>query len=465
MTDIFVARSDRLAARKVAGEVVILSADDSSLYVLNGVGSAVWEAADGRTPLSTIVDDIICRGTTSIARARGATSRSSWQGLCVRRAADISGSHVHRSARSSSIGGHLMPDLMQYVWDRALDSHVPLSVHFDLTYRCNERCVHCYLDHDDHGEMTTPEVTDVLDQLAAAGTLVPDVQRRRNPAAQGSVRTGRVRSRAAVRRQAQDKRASSSARARPRASASSACASCRSASTPTARTCMTRSRRFLARSHDRWRRSDSLSAQGCTGHDRECADAAERVRLPGRACAGDRAGRRLHDRPDHYAEDGWRHVDRRSAAAGATVAPRLYRSIACWRRFHDGAVDGDRPRDARRASVQCRAHILLHLSLRGRVPLRPVPAPKRQPAPAAFRADLVRVTATRAMCDPYGYAISRPVRVAVTSRRCTRCPGLAYMEGNMRGPSSADCEKSLLRTGAAPRSLVSIPDAAQGAPE
>ncbi len=30
---------------------------------------------------------------------------------------------------------------------------------------------------------------------------------------------------------------------------------------------------------------------------------------------------------------------------------------------------------------------------------------------------------------------------------CTRCPGLAYMEGNMRGPSSADCEKSFARTG------------------
>jgi radical SAM protein with 4Fe4S-binding SPASM domain len=30
---------------------------------------------------------------------------------------------------------------------------------------------------------------------------------------------------------------------------------------------------------------------------------------------------------------------------------------------------------------------------------------------------------------------------------CTRCPGLAYMEGNLRGPSSQDCEKSLARTG------------------
>ena len=30
---------------------------------------------------------------------------------------------------------------------------------------------------------------------------------------------------------------------------------------------------------------------------------------------------------------------------------------------------------------------------------------------------------------------------------CSRCPGLAYVEGNMRGPSTADCEKSFYRTG------------------
>jgi AdoMet-dependent heme synthase len=30
---------------------------------------------------------------------------------------------------------------------------------------------------------------------------------------------------------------------------------------------------------------------------------------------------------------------------------------------------------------------------------------------------------------------------------CTRCPGLAYLEGDMRGPSYQDCEKSFARTG------------------
>lgn len=54
---------------------------------------------------------------------------------------------------------------------RALGLGVPLSVQFDITYRCNERCVHCYLDHDDHGEMTTAEVCNVISQLADAGVF------------------------------------------------------------------------------------------------------------------------------------------------------------------------------------------------------------------------------------------------------------------------------------------------------
>src|SRR2546428_3613744 len=59
--------------------------------------------------------------------------------------------------------------LMQEMNQRALDAGVPLSVHLDVTYRCNERCVHCYLDHDDHGEMTTAEMLGVIGQLAEAG--------------------------------------------------------------------------------------------------------------------------------------------------------------------------------------------------------------------------------------------------------------------------------------------------------
>jgi radical SAM protein with 4Fe4S-binding SPASM domain len=61
--------------------------------------------------------------------------------------------------------------LMTEVGQKAFNLGVPIAVHMDVTYRCNERCVHCYLDHDDHGEMTTDEIKSVLDQLAEAGVF------------------------------------------------------------------------------------------------------------------------------------------------------------------------------------------------------------------------------------------------------------------------------------------------------
>src|SRR5215472_8390091 len=48
---------------------------------------------------------------------------------------------------------------------------IPLNAHVDITYRCNERCQHCYLDHEDTGEMSTEEIRNVLGQLAAAGAF------------------------------------------------------------------------------------------------------------------------------------------------------------------------------------------------------------------------------------------------------------------------------------------------------
>jgi len=61
--------------------------------------------------------------------------------------------------------------LMSELNAKALALNVPLSVHLDVTYRCNERCEHCYLEHDDKGEMTITEIADLLGQLAEAGVF------------------------------------------------------------------------------------------------------------------------------------------------------------------------------------------------------------------------------------------------------------------------------------------------------
>jgi hypothetical protein len=56
----YIARSSAIAARLIGGEMMIMSAADSTFFTLNEVGTAIWQAADGRTPLCEIVESKIC---------------------------------------------------------------------------------------------------------------------------------------------------------------------------------------------------------------------------------------------------------------------------------------------------------------------------------------------------------------------------------------------------------------------
>ena len=61
MAEKYIARSSEIAARLVGGEMMVMSAADSTFFTLNEVASAIWQAADGRTPLSEIIAGKICQ--------------------------------------------------------------------------------------------------------------------------------------------------------------------------------------------------------------------------------------------------------------------------------------------------------------------------------------------------------------------------------------------------------------------
>ena len=60
MTPLYAARSPLVAARELGGEMIIMSAVDSTLFTLNEVATAIWKAADGVTPLRDIIEQQIC---------------------------------------------------------------------------------------------------------------------------------------------------------------------------------------------------------------------------------------------------------------------------------------------------------------------------------------------------------------------------------------------------------------------
>jgi hypothetical protein len=59
MTKTYIARSSAIAARTLGGEMMIMSSVDSTFFTLNEVATTIWQAADGRTPLSEIVGAVV----------------------------------------------------------------------------------------------------------------------------------------------------------------------------------------------------------------------------------------------------------------------------------------------------------------------------------------------------------------------------------------------------------------------
>ena len=60
MAEKYIARSSAIAARLIGGEMMVMSAADSTFFTLNEVATVIWQAADGQTPLSEIVTGKIC---------------------------------------------------------------------------------------------------------------------------------------------------------------------------------------------------------------------------------------------------------------------------------------------------------------------------------------------------------------------------------------------------------------------
>jgi hypothetical protein len=61
MSEIYISRSNAVAARELGGEMMIMSATDSTLFSLNETATIIWQAADSKTPLTEIVELRICR--------------------------------------------------------------------------------------------------------------------------------------------------------------------------------------------------------------------------------------------------------------------------------------------------------------------------------------------------------------------------------------------------------------------
>ena len=339
--------------------------------------------------------------------------------------------------------------LMHDMGTRALELGIPLSVQLDLTYRCNERCVHCYLDHEDHGEMDTAEILGLLDQLAAAGVFFL------------SVSGGEIFMRSDLFEILEHaRRLQFSVKLKTNAVMIRAAKARRIAALGVA------SVQVSLYSHDAGTHDGITKLPGSFKRTMEgtrfLREAGVKVEF---------ANVLMQQNADHY-----KQVQALASEMGvgytvdATITPMM---------------DGDRGILALNMDADRLSNVFHDTSLLGdqaqtmlAPPSGPTPleeAYKTLPCSAGHTACYVSPYGDVYPCVQFPYKVGnvreqpfidiwrdspqlndvRAIRVSdlqgcsscVHGSTCTRCPGLAYMEGNMRGPSIQDCQKSFARTG------------------
>ena len=286
---------------------MIMSAVDSTFFTLNEVATVIWQAADGRTPLSDIVASRICPEFEVDPEQAGHDAEQFVNDLSQHGILLVSEKPITLGVAAGG-GMSLLAEMNQ----KALGLGIPISVHLDITYRCNERCVHCYLDHDDHGEMTTAEIEDVLNQLSDAGVFFltlsgGEVLMRRDffeivEHARRLLFNVKVKTNGVMIREPQARRIRELGVEQVQISVYS--------HRPEIHDAITK----LPGSLKRTDRSDPIS-QVARPQGRDCqrAHGRQSVRQRRSDGIGEGVGSFLHARSDHHAENGWGHIHARAA--------------------------------------------------------------------------------------------------------------------------------------------------------
>ena len=58
--ELYIVQSPDIACSTLGDDTIIMSTLDSTVFMLNAVGTAIWKAADGAIPLSRIVQERVC---------------------------------------------------------------------------------------------------------------------------------------------------------------------------------------------------------------------------------------------------------------------------------------------------------------------------------------------------------------------------------------------------------------------
>jgi radical SAM protein with 4Fe4S-binding SPASM domain len=337
---------------------------------------------------------------------------------------------------------------MREMGAKALALGVPLGVHLDLTYRCNERCIHCYLDHKDHGEMSTAEILGLLEQLAEAGVFFltlsgGEIMLRRDfmeimERARALAFCVKLKTNAVLVKEPMARRIAELGVESVQISVYS--------DRPEVHDGITKLPGSLKRSIQGARMLQTAGVKVIFANVLMRQNAADYAGV--RALAEEVGAEFTMDPTITPMMDGDQGI--LSLNVDADLLKEVFRDSTLVGNADDYCLPPAGPMAAEDAmdTIPCSAgHTACYISPYGDLyPCVQFPLPSGNVRQTKF-VDLWKHSPQLKEVRSITLGDLQGCSSCVHQGGCTRCPGLAYMEGNMRGPSIQDCEKSFARTG------------------
>lgn len=160
-----------IAYRFISGKAVIVNLENRTIAILNLVASRIWELIDGKRTVNDIIEKIFQEFDVSFKKA---------EKDCVSFLLDMKRNNLVLSSFSDEVILNERADRGQkeskenifgILREETAKNKIPIVGHFDLTYKCNLSCKHCYLSPENRKELNLSKVKTILFQLAEAGVL------------------------------------------------------------------------------------------------------------------------------------------------------------------------------------------------------------------------------------------------------------------------------------------------------
>ena len=168
LLDLIPQKNDAILAYRIfEGQAVVVDLKQGTLNTLNTTATRIWQLIEGDMPARKIAEKIAQEFEVSFREVMDDVVEILRNMASMRWIANFS----HENVRADTVSSD-STEIFEALREQATQKQIPLVVHFDLTYRCPLRCIHCYLTGGKKRlECSLDEVKNILDQLADAGSL------------------------------------------------------------------------------------------------------------------------------------------------------------------------------------------------------------------------------------------------------------------------------------------------------